>query len=399
MKSCGVDILGMPAFIQSFILNIWTLVIVLALAGVYLVWYLRVKEFKGMGGSSILSTYTKDLTAEARAGKIEPIMGREEEIERTIHILSRKTKNNPILLGAPGVGKTAVVEGLVLRIAAGDVPENLKTKRVLALDLGGLISGTKYRGEFEERVKKILTEVLAAKRQIILFIDEVHMIVQAKGSEGALNVSDILKPALARGDLQAIGATTSQEYERFIRPDDALDRRFQPVAINEPKAADALEILRGIIPAYEKHHSVQYSPEALKVAVDLSVKYIKDRNLPDKAIDLIDEAGAKVGIEAGHEAKHAAAILHAAGDDKSKVTAEARKRSEELKHELEHLKKIEAEMADETEIADIRRKFEHIIKELGEIEIKEREGVPTVTADDIKKIVSDWVGIPVEKLV
>lgn len=339
------------AFIQSLLFNPWIIVILVVLIGLYLLWRVRGKEFKSLGGSSTLGTYTRDLTADARAGKIEPVIGRDLETERVIHILSRKTKNNPILLGEPGVGKTAIVEGLVRRFVAGEVPDNLKDKRVLAVDLSGLISGTKYRGEFEERVKKLLAEVLKDKRKNILFIDEVHMIVQAKGSEGALNVSDILKPALARGDLQAIGATTQEEYEQYIKPDDALDRRFQPVLVGEPKIEDALAIISGIKPVYEKHHGVQYDDGALNAAVRLSAKYIKGRYLPDKAIDLIDEAGAKVGIEEGHEARHAAGLLHAAG---------------------------------------CKRK-DAIHKHAGKI--------PIVSADDIREIVSEWIGEPVEKII
>lgn len=339
------------AFIQSLLFNPWIIVILIVLIGFYLLWRVRGKEFKGLGGSSTLLAYTRDLTADARAGKIDPVIGRDEETERVIHILSRKTKNNPILLGEPGVGKTAIVEGLVRRLVAEDIPDNLKDKRVLALDLGGMISGTKYRGEFEERVKKLLAEIIKEKRRIILFIDEVHMIVQAKGSEGALNVSDILKPALARGDLQTIGATTQKEYEQFIRPDDALDRRFQPVLVGEPKAVDALAIVRGIIGVYETHHKVQYAPEALEAAVALSAKYIHDRYLPDKAIDLIDEAGAKVGIEEGHEARHAAGLLHAAG--------------------CKHAEKM----------------HEHAGK------------IPIVSKQDIREIVAEWIGEPVDNIV
>ena len=389
----------MPPFIQSLIANPWILIILAALAGLYLLWRSRRQEFRGMGGAAILGQYTRDLTADARAGKIGAVIGRTEETERVIHILSRKTKNNPILLGEPGVGKTAIVEGLVRRVATGDVPENLKDKKVLALDLGGMISGTKYRGEFEERVKKLLAEIIKEKRSIILFIDEVHMIVQAKGTEGALNVSDILKPALARGDLQTIGATTQKEYEQFIRPDDALDRRFQPVIVNEPKAGDALQMLRGIKVAYEKHHRVKFDDEALRAAVELSSKYIKTRYLPDKAIDLIDEAGAKVGIEASHDAHHAVGLLHAAGSEKRNLKKQAHARKVELEQELAHIKKLEAEMKDESEVADVRKRVEHLISELSEIETETREAVPMVTAADIKKIVSDWVGIALEKVV
>ncbi|MBI4135257.1 ATP-dependent Clp protease ATP-binding subunit [Candidatus Uhrbacteria bacterium] len=339
------------AFIQFIILNPWTLVILVALVGLYVLWRARRKEFRGLGGVSMLGAYTRDLTAEARADRIDPVIGREGEIDRLIHILARKTKNNPILLGAAGVGKTAIVEGLVRRIIAGDIPDNLKDKRLLALDLGGMISGTKYRGEFEERVKKLLAEIIKEKRKIILFIDEVHMIVQAKGAEGALNVSDILKPALARGDLQTIGATTQDEYERHIRPDDALDRRFQPVLVGEPNPQDALAILRGIKEVYEKHHGVQYDDEALKAAVEWGAKYIKGRYLPDKAIDLIDEAGAKVGIEENHEARHAAGLLHAAG--------------------CKHAEKM----------------HEHAGK------------TPVVGAQDIREIVAEWIGESVDKII
>lgn len=388
----------MPPFIQSLITNFWTLVIFVVLVCLYLAWRLYRKVSGGQVKSAFVPAYTKDLTADARAGKIEAVIGREEETERIIHILSRKTKNNPILLGAPGVGKTAVVEGLVLRIASGDVPQNLKDKRVLALDLGGMISGTKYRGEFEERVKKLLSDILKAKRQIILFIDEVHMIVQAKGSEGALNVSDILKPALARGDLQTIGATTSREYEEFIRPDDALDRRFQPVIVNEPKPTDALEIIRGIKNVYEEHHHVRFDDEALKTAVDLS-KYIQGRYLPDKAIDLIDEAGAKVGIEAGHNARHAVGLLHAAGHNKQNITAQSSQRRQELEEELDHFRKLESEMSEDEEVVELRKKIEHLVKTLDGINTNNINELPVVTASDIKQIVADWTNLPVEKLI
>ena len=385
----------MPPFIQSLVTNPWTLVVFIVLVGLYLLWRRYPKFSNGM---NFLPAYTKDLTAEAKMGKLELVFGREEETERMIHILSRKTKNNPILLGAPGVGKTAVVEGLVLRIASGDVPKNLQNKRVLALDLGGMISGTKYRGEFEERVKKLLSEILKAKRQIILFIDEVHMIVQAKGSEGALNVSDILKPALARGDLQTIGATTSREYEEFIRPDDALDRRFQPIIVNEPKDVDALEIIRGIKKVYEDHHQVKFSDEALQAAVHLS-KYIKGRYLPDKAIDLIDEAGAKAGIEASHEHLHVAGLLHAAGGNKQIFKAEILEHKQELEAELNHFKKLELEMKEDSEVTEVRQKIEHLIKALDDMKMVNLEDLPVVTADDIKKIVSDWTSLPIGELI
>lgn len=336
--------------IFSILTNPWALIILIVLAGLYWLWQ-KHGQSSSLGGSSMLAIYTRDLTAEARAGKINPVVGRQDEIERVIHILARKTKNNPILLGEAGVGKTAIVEGLAQRIVAGDAPENLKDKRLLGLDLGGMISGTKYRGEFEERVKKLLNEVLKQERQIILFIDEVHMIVQAKGSEGALNVSDILKPALARGDLQAVGATTQEEYERYIKPDDALDRRFQPVIVGEPQPQAALAMLEGIKKIYEDYHHVEFAPSALKAAVELSAKYIKERFLPDKAIDLIDEAGAKVGIEESHEARHAAGLLHAAG---------CKRNNQPRQHD---------------------------------------GSIPIVGVQDIREIVSEWVGMPIEKII
>ncbi|MDO8505754.1 MAG: AAA family ATPase [bacterium] len=337
--------------IQTFIFGPWGVVIAVIIGGLYFVWQRRGKSFSGLSGTSMLGIYTRDLTAEARAGGGVAVIGRQNEIERVIHILARKTKNNPILLGEAGVGKTAIVEGLVQRIIAADVPETLKDKRLLGLDLGGLISGTKYRGEFEERVKKLLGEILREKRKVILFIDEVHMIVQAKGSEGALNVSDILKPALARGDLQAIGATTQEEYERYIKPDDALDRRFQPVLVGEPVQPDALLMLEGIKKTYEDYHRVEFSKDALEAAVALSAKYIKGRYLPDKAIDLIDEAGAKVGIEESHEARCVAGLLHAAGCKQNE-----KKRAHDGK-------------------------------------------TPIVSVEDIREIVAEWVGIKVEKIV
>ena len=262
-------------------------------------------------GASVLETYTRDLTKDADT--LDPVIGRDDEIERVMHILSRRTKNNPLLLGEPGVGKTAVVEGIARQIVKGEVPQTIQGKRILALDLGALIGGTKYRGEFEERMKKLTQEMTSAARRIILFIDEVHMVEQAKGAEGAINVSDILKPALARGDLQMIGATTWQEYEKFIKPEDALNRRLQPVIIGEPSEQATLQILRGIKGTYETYHGVTYADEALKSAVTLAKRKIHDRFLPDKAIDLIDEAGAKVSIEASRSTHHAMGLLHAAG--------------------------------------------------------------------------------------
>lgn len=321
------------------------IVALILLVAVGLYWYWNNQRKSGTGGKSVLQTYTRDLTASAEEGKLDAVIGRDEEIERVIHILSRRTKNNPLLLGEPGVGKTAIVEGIAKRIAAGVVPDTIKGKRLLSLDLGALIGGTKYRGEFEERLKHLTEEIEGMSANIILFVDEVQMIEQAKGGEGALNISDIIKPPLSRGELHMIGATTWHEYEQFIKPDDALNRRLQPVIVGEPKEEDALAILRGTKGAYEEFHKVRYSDEAIAAAVSLSKKYIKDRFLPDKAIDLIDEAGAKVSIEGSSYARGAMGILHTAG-------AEAQKKSE-----------------------------------------------PVVTKKDITEIVADWVGKDIKEIV
>jgi ATP-dependent Clp protease ATP-binding subunit ClpC len=243
-----------------------------------------------------LGQYGKDLTVMASCGLLDPIIGRDAETERVIQILSRRTKNNPCLIGEPGVGKTAVVEGLAGRIAAGTVPDDLSQKSVIALDIGAMIAGAKYRGEFEDRLKKVMSEV-TKNRNIILFIDEIHTIVGAGAAEGAVDAANILKPVLARGELQVIGATTTEEYRRHIEKDAALERRFQSVSVAEPTPAETMEILRGLRPRYESHHHIRITDEALSAAVRLSVRYIPDRFLPDKAIDLIDEAASKKRIE------------------------------------------------------------------------------------------------------
>jgi len=253
---------------------------------------------KPKGGKfPVLSLYAKDLTQLATEGHLDPVIGREKEIKRVIRVLSRRTKNNPILIGQAGVGKTAIVEGLAQFIVGGKVPESLLGKRVLSLDLGGLVSGTKYRGEFEQRVKRLADEIIGAKRQIILFIDEIHTLAGAGEASGAIDADDILKPPLARGDLQVVGATTPQEYERHIKTDTTLDRRLEPVLIQEPSADDTLEILRGIKSLYEKHHQVIITDEALKTAINESALHIPGRAFPDKAIDLMDEASSKVKLE------------------------------------------------------------------------------------------------------
>src|SRR5579872_385084 len=248
------------------------------------------------GGTPTLATYSRDLTADARAGKLDPVIGRDDEIERVISILARRSKNNPVLIGEPGVGKTAVVEGLAQRIVAGTVPAALREKRVLALSLGPLVAGTKYRGEFESRVKRILDEIKRASRDVILFIDELHTLVGAGAAEGSLDLSSMIKPELARGELQCVGATTFDEYRKYIESDAALERRFQPVIVDEPTIEETVEILRGLREKYAEHHNVDITSEAVNAAAALSARYIADRFLPDKAIDLMDEAAATVAL-------------------------------------------------------------------------------------------------------
>ena len=243
-----------------------------------------------------LAEFTRDLTADARTGKLDPVIGRDDEIQRVIQILSRRTKNNPCLIGEPGVGKTAIAEGLARKIAMGDVPENLLDKKLLSLDLSGMVAGTKYRGEFEERIKKAMQEV-QKDGNIILFIDEIHTIVGAGSAEGAVDAANIIKPALGRGEIQIIGATTLNEYRKYIEKDAALERRFQPVTVGEPTQEASLEILKGLREKYEQHHKLHITDEALQAAVELSARYINDRFLPDKAIDLMDEAASRVRME------------------------------------------------------------------------------------------------------
>ena len=249
------------------------------------------------GSTPTLSQYSRDLTQMAREGKLDPVIGRAEEIERVIQVLSRRTKNNPVLVGKSGVGKTAIAEGLAQVIADKKVPKSLLSKRVLALDLTGIIAGTKYRGEFEKRIKQIADEITAAKRSIILFIDEIHTLAEAGGAEGAIDADDILKPALARGDLQVIGATTAEEYKQFIKKDVTLDRRLHPILIDEPTEQETIAILEGIKRKYEQFHKVNITHEAILAAVHLAQQHIKDKSFPDKAIDLMDEAASKVSIE------------------------------------------------------------------------------------------------------
>lgn len=275
-------------------------------------------------GFDSLKKFARDLTAEARDGKLDPVIGRDDEIRRTIQVLSRRTKNNPVLIGEPGVGKTAIVEGLALRIVNGDVPESLKDKKLMALDMGALIAGAKYRGEFEERLKAVLNEVQAENGEIILFIDEMHTLVGAGKADGAMDASNLLKPALARGELHCVGATTLDEYRKHVEKDPALARRFQPVVVDEPTVEDTISILRGLKEKYEQHHKVRIADAALVAAATLSNRYITDRFLPDKAIDLMDEAAARLRMQV---------------DSKPEELDELDRRIMQLKIEREALKK------------------------------------------------------------
>ncbi|CAB1129992.1 class III stress response-related ATPase, AAA+ superfamily; Maxwell's demon [Candidatus Hydrogenisulfobacillus filiaventi] len=329
-----------------------------------------------------LDLYGRDLTQMAREHKLDPVIGREKEAERVIQILSRRTKNNPVLIGEPGVGKTAVVEGLAERIVDGKVPEILKDRRVVALDLGAMLAGSKYRGEFEDRLKRAMNEIREAKN-VILFIDEMHTIVGAGAAEGAIDAANILKPALARGELQAIGATTLDEYRKYVERDPALERRFQPIMVEEPSPEEAVKILEGLRDRYEAHHRVHITQEAIQAAVSLSDRYVSDRYLPDKAIDLIDEAASRVRL-------------------KSYVAPPDLKRLEERLEELRKEKEA-AVQAQEFEKAAQMRDEEQKLRDELERETQEwhnRQGKEAinVTAEDIAHIVSSWTGIPVERL-
>src|SRR5690349_20442908 len=298
-----------------------------------------------------LKKYTRDFTEAAAKGKLDPVIGRDEEIRRTIQVLSRRTKNNPVLIGEPGVGKTAIVEGLALRIANGDVPEGLKKKTLMALDLGALIAGAKFRGEFEERLKAVLTEISAAAGEIVLFIDELHTLVGAGKADGAMDASNMLKPALARGELHCVGATTLDEYRKHIEKDAALARRFQPVLVSEPTVEDTISILRGIKEKYEVHHGVRITDGAIVAAATLSNRYIADRFLPDKAIDLMDEAASRLRMEVDSKPEEIDELdrrivqLKIEREALKKESDPASKdRLEKLVHELEDLEKASAEL-------------------------------------------------------
>lgn len=346
-----------------------------------------VKASKGRNSSvtPTLDQYSRDLTAMAEEGKLDPVVGRDKEIARLIQILSRRTKNNPCLTGEPGVGKTAIVEGLAQRIVTGMVPDTVKDKRVVVLDLSGMVAGSKYRGEFEERIRNVIDEV-SEQQGILLFIDEIHTIIGAGGAEGALDASNILKPSLSRGEIQLIGATTLEEYRKYIEKDAALERRFQPIIVEEPTEEEAVEILKGLRPYYEKHHDVEILDEALEAAVKMSVRYINDRFLPDKAIDIIDEAASKVQL-AGYRPSPKAEALEREIHDILKQKEQA-----VINADLEGAKAAQAKQNEaEAELEKIRRKAERKNR-------KNRKNPLTVDEEAVAGIVSDWTKIPVQRL-
>jgi ATP-dependent Clp protease ATP-binding subunit ClpB len=395
-----------------------------------------------------LEKYGRDLTAEAESGKLDPVIGRDEEIRRVIQVLSRRTKNNPVLIGDPGVGKTAIVEGLAQRVVSGDIPESLRDRRVIALDIGALLAGSKYRGEFEERLKAVLKEIQAAEGQIVLFIDELHTIVGAGAAEGAVDASNLLKPMLARGELRAVGATTLDEYRKHIEKDAALERRFQPVYIGEPSVEDTIAILRGLKERYEVHHGVRISDAAIVAAATLSARYIADRFLPDKAIDLIDEAASRLKIEIDsmpteideverriQQLEIEREALKKEKDETSKQRREAieselaelRERSSEMKARwqnekdaIDRIKAAKAELdgahreaeraerdADLERAAELRYgRIPELERTVAEQEAKlaelHREGgsmlTEEVTEEDVAEVVAKWTGIPVSRL-
>ncbi|MCT7377490.1 ATP-dependent chaperone ClpB [Chelativorans salis] len=394
-------------------------------------------------GYDALKKYARDLTAEARAGRLDPVIGRDDEIRRTIQVLSRRTKNNPVLIGEPGVGKTAIAEGLALRIVDGDVPESLKDKQLMALDMGALIAGAKYRGEFEERLKAVLSEIQAASGGIILFIDEMHTLVGAGKADGAMDASNLLKPALARGELHCVGATTLDEYRKHVEKDAALARRFQPVFVNEPTAEDTVSILRGLKEKYEQHHKVRISDSALVAAASLSNRYITDRFLPDKAIDLVDEAASRLRMQVDSKPEELDEVDRRIMQLKIEREALRVEKDEASKDRLQKLEKELAGLEEESArltstwaaekdklglAADLKRQLDEarnelaiaqrkgefqragelaygripeLEKKLVEAEAQDGSGSmveETVTPDHVAHIVSRWTGIPVDKM-
>ena len=395
-------------------------------------------------GYDALKKYARDLTADARAGKLDPVIGRDDEIRRTIQVLSRRTKNNPVLIGEPGVGKTAIAEGLALRIVNGDVPESLKDKQLLALDMGALIAGAKYRGEFEERLKAVLSEIQAAAGGVILFIDEMHTLVGAGRADGAMDASNLLKPALARGELHCVGATTLDEYRKHVEKDAALARRFQPVYVSEPTVEDTISILRGLKEKYEQHHKVRVSDSALVAAANLSNRYITDRFLPDKAIDLVDEAASRLRMQVDSKPEELDEIDRRIMQLKIEREALRAEKDEASKDRLEKLERDLADLEEESArltaawkaekdklglAADLKRQLDEARNELaiaqrkgefqraGELaygvipelekKLKDAETTTegarsmveeTVTPDHVAHIVSRWTGIPVDKM-
>ncbi len=343
----------------------------------------RVTDEAAEGRYQALERFSRDLTELARQGKLDPVIGRDAEIQRVIQILSRRTKNNPVLIGDPGVGKTAVVEGLAQKIVSGEIPRTLKDKRILALDLGAMVAGSKFRGEFEERLKAVMDEIRKSEGKIMVFIDELHTVVGAGAAEGAIDASNMLKPALARGELQAIGATTLDEYRKHIEKDAALERRFAPVYVEEPSVEDTIAILRGLRERYEQHHSVSYDEEALEAAARLSARYITDRFLPDKAIDLVDEAGSK---------KHLQAVL--SPPDIARLESQI-SRLEEQREASALRQDYEAAAKAKQEIEVLRSQLNEKQKEW---ESKTGEADSRVTAEDIAEIVATWTGIPVSRM-
>ena len=342
----------------------------------------RVTDARAESKYRSLEKYGRDLTELARQGKLDPVIGREMEIKRVMQILTRRTKNNPVVVGEAGVGKTAIAEGLAQKIAADDVPDSLKSRRVIALDMGALVAGSKFRGEFEERLKAVMDEVRQAKGEIILFIDEIHTVVGAGAAEGAIDASNMLKPALAHGELQCVGATTLDDYRKFIEKDKALERRFQPVFITEPTVEQTIEILKGLRPRYEAHHKIKISDEALEAAAQLSHRYISDRHLPDKAIDLIDEAASKLHI------------------DRESAPPELQAMEREIK-QITDGEEAASQRQDYQKATELRTERLRLEKEYNEAKrewLKKEKIEETVTAEHIAQLISNWTGIPVSQM-